>query len=149
VSGRDHVGRARIAALASGAAPAPSEARHLLACPRCRGELAAASPEAVLSLLAILPPGVPPPALPGLPVRHPGRGLARGMLAAVAAALLALLLVPLRAPATPAEADGGWVSAPGSLVATVEAPGARVVTYVPRDPNAPVVTLVLDQELDL
>ncbi len=130
--------------IAEGRPPTGEEARHLLGCPACRARLAELAPDAVLSLLGALPAGAPSPALPELPARRPGRVL-RAALAAAAAALLLFLLGGLRGAAEPP----AWREAPGVLRATVEAPGARVVTFVPEDPDAPLVTLVLDQEFDL
>jgi len=139
-----HLGEEALRGIAEGRPPAGTESRHLLGCPSCRARLAERAPDAVLALLGALPAGTPAPPLPALPARRPGR-VARTALAAAAAALLVLLLGVLRGPAEPP----AWQQAPGVLRATVEAPGARVVTFVPRDPEAPVVTLVLDQEFDL
>ncbi len=136
---------AALRAIAAGRPPSVAEARHLRRCAACRGALLRAAPDAVF---ALLDPGAaldPAPPLPVLPAR-PGARVLRGALAAAAAGLLLLLVGALRGPARHPVA---WPGDQGVCRATVEAPGAEVVTFVPRDPDAPVLTLVLDREFDL
>ncbi len=144
MSGGVHPSDGALRGIAGGRHPTEVEARHLLGCPACRARLAGLAPDAVLALLGTLPPGEAAPPLPPLPAPWRDR-VVRGGLVAAAATLLLFLLGTLRAPLE----SPAWQQAPGVLRATVEAPGARVVTFVPRDPDAPVVTLVLDQEFDL
>ncbi len=156
-----HLGTERAAALAAGARPSAAEASHLLSCAACRAALAAHDPSAIFSLLAHLPPPCAAPALSALELPAPARrtappaSAASRLLFAAAAVLLAVAaLVPLVARKSPAAAESVIAaraerSRTASVVRRVDQPGARIVTLLPPNPDAPSVTLILGTEIDL
>ncbi len=162
MSGAGHrVSDERLAAIAAGAIPTRDEAERILADPALRRRLAVDDPGAVFALLGGLPPEPPAPPMPllALPARRRA-GMPRSLLAAAAVLVmvagLALVLrapVPDREPTVAADTAPAFrVGPPASWPAAVErvqSPPAEIVALIPPSAGGPVVTLIVDEEVDL
>lgn len=138
-------------------------ARLVAESPDVRRDLAEGDSSAIFGLLAGLPASVPAPPLPALPPRAARElGGRRALLAGIAAtlagvALLAALAPPAARPPEGLVAENRKATdviahdepALPALVERVGSATAEVVTLVPPSAGGPVVTLVLDEGIDL
>ncbi|RMF75536.1 MAG: hypothetical protein D6738_03570 [Acidobacteria bacterium] len=151
---------ARLAEIAAGETPSVDEARRLLAEDELRRQLAGHDPSAVFAVLGALPldPPAPPRPAPALwPARSSRRSLRLLLAAASVLVAVAGLVLVGRAPlpgrdgpaaaitADAAEPRASWPAA----VERVGSPTARIVTLVPPAEGGPVVTLILDDGVEL
>ena len=156
------VSPARLDAIAAGAVPSPEEARAILADPASRAALAARDASALFALLGALPLDPPAPAYVS-PAAPPKR--VRALLAAAAALVAAAgLLVAVRVPGPPASpgapllraeailppaGPGGAATSWPAPVERVGSPTAEVVTLVPPSEGGAVVTMIVDEGVEL